>query len=80
MELVVDSRGRVVGLYGETMDLQAIGRVSIQRASHVEPDQDGRWWADIALLGGPRLGPFERRSEALTAEEAWVAAWLTKGR
>ncbi len=79
MELVVDPQGQVVGLYGEQIDLKALGRVSIQRASHVEPDEDGRWWVDLTPLHGPRLGPFGYRSEALTAEEAWIASWLDCG-
>jgi hypothetical protein len=80
MELVVDFRGQVVGLYGEAIDLGSLGVLAIRRASHIEPDEDGRWWADLFPLDGPRLGPFGRRSEALTAEETWIAAWLTKGR
>ena len=32
----------------------------IRRASHVEPDEAGRWWADLSPVGGPRLGPFAR--------------------
>ena len=39
-----------------------------RRASHVEPDADGRWWADLSPVAGPRLGPFEVRSAALDAE------------
>ena len=49
----------------------------IARASHVEPDPDGRWQADLRPVGGPVLGPFDRRSEALAAELAWLEAhWL----
>jgi hypothetical protein len=78
MELVVDRQGQVVALYGEAIDLGALGALTIQRASRVEPDEDGRWSVDLQPLEGPRLGPFDRRSEALTAEEAWVTDWLTK--
>ena len=50
---------------------------SITRASHVEPDQQGRWLADLTPVAGPVLGPFERRSEALEAEQSWLAEhWL----
>ena len=48
------------------------GDLAIRRASHVEPDAAGRWWADLAPVGGPRLGPFDRRSEALAAELRWL--------
>jgi hypothetical protein len=72
MQLRVDPEGRVVCLYGEAIDLTALGEVAIRRASHVEPDGAGRWWADLAPVGGPRLGPYPRRSLALQAEAAWL--------
>jgi len=31
-----------------------------------------RWQADMALSGGPVLGPFTERSEALLAEQKWI--------
>jgi hypothetical protein len=77
MRLVVEPGGRVRCLYGEAVDLAALGVLAIRRASHVEPDSDGAWWADLAPLGGPRLGPFARRSLALDAEVAWLEEhWL----
>ena len=37
----------------------------------------GGWRADLSPVGGPQLGPFRRRSEALRAEAAWlVEHWL----
>lgn len=48
------------------------GAVSIERASHVEPDREGLWWADLSPVGGPMLGPYKLRSEALQAELAWI--------
>ena len=70
MDLVVSPAGTVTAIYDEALDLHAIGRPQIVRASHVEPDADGRWFA--AIVGGPTLGPFERRSLALAAEIAWL--------
>jgi hypothetical protein len=65
------------GLKGED-PLDALGRPTILRASHVEPDQQGRWQADLSPVGGPVLGPFLRRSEALEAERSWLEEhWLT---
>ena len=72
MRLVVEPGGRVRCLYGEAVDLAALGALSIRRASHVEPDPQGVWWADLSPVGGPRLGPFTQRSLALAAEEAWL--------
>ena len=77
MELLIDRDGTVRCLYSEALELTALGTLSIRRASHVEPDADGKWWADLAPVDGPRLGPFERRSQALRAEVAWLEAhWL----
>jgi hypothetical protein len=77
MQLRVEAGGVVRCLYDETIDLTALGSLSIRRASHVEPDGDGKWYADLAPVAGPRLGPFLLRSEALEAERAWlVANWL----
>jgi hypothetical protein len=74
MELVVDVGGGVKCIYDETLDLRELGRLTITRASHVEPDSDGNWWADMGPVGGPVLGPFGTRGEALLAERGWLAA------
>jgi hypothetical protein len=72
MELVVGADGGVKCIYDETLDLRELGRLTITRASHVEPDRDGFWWADMGPVGGPMLGPFASRSEALGAERGWL--------
>ena len=72
MQVVIAPDGTVRTLYDEDLDLSAVGRVSIARASEVEPDADGRWWADMRRSGGSRLGPFARRSEAIAAEREWL--------
>ena len=77
MELRIDPHGQVVCVYGEAIDLAALGRLTIRRASRVEPDDDGKWWAELAPVGGPVLGPFDQRGQALEAERAWLEAhWL----
>lgn len=77
MILVVDPSGQARCLYDECIDLAALGTPIIRRGSHVEPDGDGHWWADLAPVRGPKLGPCERRSEALDAERAWLESyWL----
>ena len=79
MELVVDAQGVVRCVYSEELDLSALGPLAIRRASHVEPDADGNWWADLAPVNGPKLGPFWRRSEALDAERTWLEThWLDR--
>ena len=79
MLLVVEPGGRVRCRYGEAVDLAALGTLWIQRASHVEPDGAGAWWADLSPAGGPRLGPFRLRSEALRVEEDWLDEHLLGG-
>jgi hypothetical protein len=80
MEMVIDRKGGVRCIYGEEIDLTALGQISISRASHVEPDGNGRWWANLTPVHGPTLGPFSRRSDALAAEVTWLEThWLPGG-
>lgn len=72
MHLLIEPDGTVRCLYSETIDLHKLGTATIRRASHVEPDEFGNWWADLAPVVGPKLGPFSRRSDALQAEQAWI--------
>jgi hypothetical protein len=77
MEFVITPAGVVRCVYGEELDLRALGRPAIRRGSHVEPTADGHWTADLAPVGGPLLGPFEQRCSALEAEIAWLGEhWL----
>ena len=79
MELWVEPGGVVRCLYAEAIDLTALGALTIRRASHVEPDSEGRWWADMSPVGGAVLGPFAARSAALEAERAWLEEhWLAR--
>jgi hypothetical protein len=79
MQLRVDPGGGVRCLYSECIDLASLGAASIRRASRVEPDGDGQWYADLSPVDGPRLGPFVLRSQALDAERDWLEAhWLTR--
>lgn len=58
----------------------ALGRPVVRRASHVEPvTEDGftvGWQADLSPVGGPVLGPFPSRQEALEAEREWLEGTL----
>lgn len=77
MQLVLTPVGEVRYLYDESLDLNALGSINIRRGSHVEPDFTGQWFADMLPVGGPCLGPFPRRSDALSAEIAWLRDhWL----
>lgn len=72
MQMFVSPIGTVHTVYDESLDLRAIGSLSIRRASTVEPDEVGQWWADLNPVNGPKLGPFPLRSDALAAERAWL--------
>ena len=79
MQLIIDSSGTARCVYAEAIDLAQIGRLTISRGSHVEPDEQGHWFADLAPVGGPQLGPFSQRSDALMAEAEWLDAhWLSQ--
>ena len=79
MELVISSVGDVHCIYSDAFPLSRLGKLSIIRASHVEPDSVGQWMADLAPVGGPVLGPFEKRTDALAAEVDWLRShWLLK--
>ena len=78
MDLVIDIQGDIRCLYLEILDLTELGQLHIARASHVEPDAAGQWWADLSPVGGEKLGPFLLRSQALTAEQRWLEQrWLS---
>ncbi len=81
MQLVINRNGSIRCLYGEEMDLSALGQPAITRGSYVEPTKDGRWMADLSPTGGPCLGPFVSRSQALNAERLWLEEnWLVPDR
>jgi hypothetical protein len=66
-------------LYDEAFDLAALGRLHIERGSHVEPTVAGQWTADLSPVGGPTLGPFPRRTDAVQAERDWLEQhWLLR--
>lgn len=41
MDLLIDPTGEITTLYSEVLDLEALGALNIERASHVEPDDQG---------------------------------------
>lgn len=79
MQFIVEPGGEVRCLYEEDIDLAALGMVFITRASHVEPDEGGGWWANLKTVNGPILGPFAVRSDALRSEKDWlIDHWLNR--
>ena len=79
MEILIKHDGQIRCLYDEALDLHVFGRLAIRRGSHVEPDERGRWHADLSPAHGPVLGPFDRRSDALAAERRSLELnWLER--
>ena len=77
MEILVSVLGNARCVYSDAIPLSQLGKLSIHRASHVEPDSQGQWRADLSLVEGPTLGPFEKRKDALAAELEWLRDnWL----
>lgn len=79
IELVIDRQGLIRMLYADDFPPHTLGTLTISRASYVEPDQTGQWWADLAPVGGPKLGPHPLRAHALSAEQAWLRERLLSG-
>jgi hypothetical protein len=77
MQVLITPGGELRCVYDEAIDLKTLGRLNIARGSHVEPDDMGYWFADLSPVGGPKLGPFTCRSQALEAEREWLERnWL----
>jgi len=72
MTVTIDN-GVITFVYDDGLSgLLDLGPHSIVRASFVEPAPTGGWTADMKPSGGPLLGPFHLRAEALTAEREWL--------
>jgi hypothetical protein len=83
--IVFNADGTFEAVYDDRLldVLDALGSITVARASHVEPAPAGGWLADMAPVGGPVLLPeseqgsspgrgFRTRAEALAAERAWL--------
>ena len=78
MILIAKPTGSIRCIYDEAMPLSQLGPLSIRRASHVEPNPDATWTADLSPVGGPQLENFPDRSSALKAEHDWLENnWLS---
>jgi hypothetical protein len=70
--LEISTEGHMRFIYDDVLtELLDEGDATIERASHVEPEGT-QWVADMAPMGGPKLGPFTKRQDALDAEVAWL--------
>ena len=64
-------------LGSDVAGLMGLGDLQTKRASHVEPiEGSASWSADMSPVGGPVLGPFNLRHEALAAERRWLRDFM----
>ena len=66
--------GTVTAIYDDKL-LPLFGRLGnakITRVSNIEPTTDGKWRADLSIVGGPVLPATITRQESLTREIAWL--------
>ncbi len=78
MEIVIKPTGVFIGIYSDQFDYGVFGRPQIRRVSHVEPDESGQWTADLSPVDGPRLGPFDKRNDAINAELEFLNLMLSE--
>ena len=78
MGLVVRTGGDATCIYDEGLDLRKLGKLQITRASHVEPDAEGYWWADLGPVAGPVAGALRQQVSGVGGGEA-VVAWRSAG-
>ena len=77
MQIVIKPTGVFVGIYSDDFDYGELGKPQIRRASHVEPDVNGQWFADLSPADGPKIGPFDKRNEAIDAELEFLSLMLS---
>lgn len=68
----ITAEGHLTFVWDDDLATVFDGKLSIKRASHVEPDDRGEWWADLSPVGGPKLGPYILRGTALHDERMWL--------
>lgn len=75
LKLLIEPDGEITAIYSDVLaPLISEGRAAIERASHVEPDDSGRWLA--TMNDGRVLGPFRLRQTALDAEVDYLETQL----
>lgn len=82
LDVFISPDGTMQFVHSDDLSIALLGNdfseATTKRASHVEPDGNGGWTADLGPVSGPLLGPFRTRTEALDAELTWLAEEMTK--
>jgi len=74
MNILVAPDGTARCVYGEAVDLRALGHLELRRASFVEPDVQGRWHADLSPVSTGWRRPDRDQRSALTRPRAVLRA------
>ena len=75
---IVISGGQARAIYNDALApyVRALGG-TIERATYVEPAEDGSWYVDLTRFGDGVVGGFATRQAALDWEVAWLGKnWL----
>lgn len=73
MKISIRPDGKIEHIYSDRLAyLTDLGKSETKRISSVEPTEKGDWLVDLSPIGGPKLGPFSLREDALQAEVKWV--------
>ena len=73
IEVSIDEDGGAKAIYSDELaEYFAETGAKITRASSVEPGLDGKWTVDLTVSGGPVVGGFRLRDDALKYEVEWL--------
>lgn len=73
---MVDASGDLDGLYTDIVDLRSLGTLNVERASHVEFDNEHQGWTVSFSDGQSLCRVFTSRDEALAAEVVYLQSRL----
>ena len=74
MKIKIDKKGNISFVYRDDyLKFKNAGKITIKRASNVEPTADNKWMVDFKPLGiKKKIGPFKTRKEALEKEHIYI--------
>lgn len=73
IEIELGADGSVAMLHDDAVDLSALGRVEVSRASHVEFDNATQLWTVTSAKTGKLLHSAKTRAEALAWEHSYYS-------
>jgi len=73
IKLEITAQGGIALLHDDEFKIKEFGKVSINRASHVEADENGEWYVQSAKTGEMLRTGFDTRAEALAWEKQYYS-------